>query len=229
LSLAPLFGGGHKHSNRRIAALIHGREWRARAFWASGKSALMEYRPPQPGLERLCISATTADFSAISPEQLRRRTLRKSFLFGISIALFFFTHSDHRKGKHMVFRLRLLVAIFLLMALTCSVWAIDTKQLEKDLWEFAAINAYLDVVMHPGVPRPPSTMTQIGRQLDRLDAVKRSIYTAIMKLESLAEATKAQEVVDTFKNMHGFEKEVGIYVDQTWLRERIKFLQTQGG
>ncbi|OQA08636.1 MAG: hypothetical protein BWY66_00909 [bacterium ADurb.Bin374] len=110
-----------------------------------------------------------------------------------------------------------------------SAWAIDAQKLEKDMLNFAAITAYLDVVMHPGVPHnTPGTMARIGAKLDELDAVKKSIYFAIQTAGSMTELDQARAVVDSFKNMHGFEKDVGHFVGR-WVEERAKFLETQGG
>jgi len=110
-----------------------------------------------------------------------------------------------------------------------SAWAIDAQKLEKDMLNFAAITAYLDVVMHPGVPHnTPGTMARIGAKLDELDAVKKSIYFAIQTACSMTELDQARAVVDSFKNMHGFEKDVGHFVGR-WVEERAKFLETQGG
>ncbi|HOT28508.1 MAG TPA: hypothetical protein PLU72_09975 [Candidatus Ozemobacteraceae bacterium] len=121
-----------------------------------------------------------------------------------------------------------LLAVVLFSPVMCA-WAIDAQKLEKDMWSFAAITAYLDVVMHPGVPHhTPGTMARIGEKLDELDAVKKSIYNAIQSAGSMAELDQARGVVDGFKKMHGFEKDVGHFVGR-WVEERAKFLETQGG
>ena len=126
-------------------------------------------------------------------------------------------------------RFVLVLLAIVLFSPVMSAWAIDAQKLEKDMLNFAAITAYLDVVMHPGVPHnTPGTMARIGAKLDELDAVKKSIYFAIQTAGSMTELDQARAVVDSFNNMHGFEKDVGHFVGR-WVEERAKFLETQGG
>lgn len=125
----------------------------------------------------------------------------------------------------MIKRLALMAVVVLLIG-SLPAFALDEKQMRDDMYSFAAITAYLDVVMHPGVPSSAKNYAMIGKQLDELDGVKRRLYRQIMSLEPGSEFEKARAIVNEFKAMHGFEKEVGHFVG-LWLSEREKFLSHQ--
>ncbi|HNV71800.1 MAG TPA: hypothetical protein PKO06_18995 [Candidatus Ozemobacteraceae bacterium] len=119
-----------------------------------------------------------------------------------------------------------LLAFILLVVGSIPAFALDEKQMRDDMYSFAAITAYLDVVMHPGVPSSAKDYAMIGKQLDELDGIKQRLYKQIMSLEAGSEFEKARTVITEFKAMHGFEKEVGHFVG-LWLTEREKFLSIQ--
>ncbi len=125
----------------------------------------------------------------------------------------------------MLKRLVMLAVVVLLMG-SLPAHALDEKQMRDDMNRFAAITAYLDVVMHPGVPSSAKDYAMIGKQLDELDGVKQRLYKQIMTLEAGSEFEKARSIINEFKAMHGFEKEVGHFVG-LWLTEREKFLSNQ--
>ena len=112
------------------------------------------------------------------------------------------------------------------LALGHPVHAFDSKQFHDDLYSWACINAYLDAVLHPGVPHGSMIGSQLPQKFAELDQVKRRVATVIGGIETIEELDKAQAVADEFLAMHGFEKEVGAYVSHL-LKERAKFIQTQ--
>ena len=121
----------------------------------------------------------------------------------------------------------LMMLVLSILSFVQPAFAFDSKQFHEDLYSWACINAYLDAVLHPGVPHGSTIGSNLPKMFEELDQVKRRVATAINGLETAEELAKAQAVADEFLAMHGFEKEVGAYVSRL-LKERGAFIQTQG-
>lgn len=121
-----------------------------------------------------------------------------------------------------------MMVVLCALSFVAPVFALDSKQFHDDLYNWACINAYLDVVMHPGMPGHGSPInSNLPKMLEELDQVKRRVANVIGNIEAPEEMAAAQAVADEFRAMHGFEKEVGEYVSHL-LKERAKFLQNHG-
>ncbi|KAF1081768.1 MAG: hypothetical protein GQF41_2108 [Candidatus Rifleibacterium amylolyticum] len=115
----------------------------------------------------------------------------------------------------------LLVA--LMVAMLVPAFAFDAANLSKAMDRAAHSGEMLNLLMHPGMPKPwtnPSYMTYTNMLSDAWKTIDREIGS----IESKEEITKARNVVELYKTLKGTYRDLGYQVEIS-LEKRIKFLE----
>ncbi|PKL47597.1 MAG: hypothetical protein CVV42_12765 [Candidatus Riflebacteria bacterium HGW-Riflebacteria-2] len=115
----------------------------------------------------------------------------------------------------------LLVA--LLVAMLVPAFAFDSTNLSRAMDRAAHSGEMLNLLMHPGMPKPwtnPSYKTYT----DMLHEAWKTISSEIGSLETKEEIAKARNVVELYKTLKGTYRDLGYQVEIA-LEDRIKFLE----
>jgi len=113
--------------------------------------------------------------------------------------------------------------IALMVAMLVPAFAFDAANLSKAMDRAAHSGEMLNMLMHPGMPKPwtnPSYMTYTNMLSDAWKTIDREIGS----IESKEEITKARNVVELYKTLKGTYRDLGYQVEIS-LANRIKFLE----
>ncbi len=118
----------------------------------------------------------------------------------------------------------LLVAA-LLALVTPSSFALDTGKLNNAMAQYAAVSEWMNMIMHPGMPKP-WTNPQLPEKMKQLHEAQDTIRKEVASIETKEEMAKARAIAETYKMCPGVYRDVG-YQLEYMLNEREKFLATQ--
>lgn len=121
--------------------------------------------------------------------------------------------------------LMVLLVAALLALVTPSTFALDVGKLEKALNQYAAASEWMNMVMHPGMPKP-WTNPQLPDKIKQLHEAQDTIRKEVASIQTKEEMAQARAIAETYKMAGGIYRDVGYQLEYL-LNEREKFLATQ--
>ena len=117
-----------------------------------------------------------------------------------------------------------LVVLLVVFAMPC--FAFNGAELSKAMNDAAYAGEYLNLIMHPGMPKP-WTNPMYSEMTKKLGNAWKVITTEVSSIENEKEIESCRAIIETFKMSHGTYRDLGFQVEIS-LNDRIKFLQTHG-
>ncbi|MBU1109923.1 MAG: hypothetical protein KKB51_24795 [Candidatus Riflebacteria bacterium] len=119
----------------------------------------------------------------------------------------------------------LLVA--LLVAMLVPAFAVNTTDLSRAMDRAAHSGEMLNLLMHPGMPKP-WTNPMYKTWSDMLHEAWKTIEREISSVETQQDIEKVRNTVEAYKSLQGTYRDLGYQVEVA-LEDRIKFLEAHAG
>lgn len=118
----------------------------------------------------------------------------------------------------------LIVLVALLTLVTPSSFALDTGKLNSAMSMYAATSEWMNMIMHPGMPKP-WTNPQLPEMMKRLHEAQDTIRKEVASIETPEDMKKARAIAESYKLCDGVYRDVGRQLEMM-LDEREQFLSS---
>ncbi len=119
-----------------------------------------------------------------------------------------------------------LAVVVLCLGFVNPSWSFDGGKLSNAMNIAAATSEWLNIVMHPGMPKP-WTNPLYPQKIKELGEAQKTMSLEIGSIETPEELKAAKAIAESFKASYGCYRDVG-YQAEILITEREKFLQLHG-
>jgi hypothetical protein len=120
-------------------------------------------------------------------------------------------------------KLLIVAVVAFLFAASLPSFALDAGKLTAAMNRYAAVSEWINMIMHPGMPKP-WTNPQLPQKYNELAEAQKTISAEIKSVETDEDIAKVRAIIATFKMCSGTYDDVGYQVE-IMLNEHLKFLQ----